>query len=101
MRHLPHEAQCAHEEAAVRPILLLTFLLTAVAGFAQNATASLATLPQAKDYVLKRASSYDRSGGNADFRRIAPGETLTLLDVPGPGEITHLWSTIASDDPHH
>ena len=85
----------------MRSILLLTCLLTAVAGFAQNPTASLATLPQAKDYVLRRASSYDRSGGNADFREIPAGGTLTLLDENGPGEVTHFWCTIATRDPNH
>ena len=33
--------------------------------------------------------------------QIAPGETLTLLDEAGPGLISHVWVTIASDDPHH
>jgi hypothetical protein len=62
--------------------------------FAQSASEWLGGLPQPKDYVQKRASSYDRSGGNADFRRIAPGETLVLLDEAGPGEITHIWTTM-------
>jgi hypothetical protein len=69
--------------------------------FAQKPSAWLADLPQAKDYVLKRSSSYDRTGGNADARPIAPGATLTLLDAAGPAVISHLWATIASDDPHH
>jgi hypothetical protein len=52
-------------------------------------------------YVQKRASSYDRSGGNDDFRKIAPGNTLTLLDDSGPGIITHIWVTIASPEQYH
>ena len=36
-------------------------------------------LTRPQDYVLKRVSSYDRSGGNADYRKIAPGATLTVL----------------------
>ena len=68
-------------------------------GFAQNATEWLAGLPQARDYVQKRASSYDRSGGNADYRRIAPGETLVLMDERGPGEITHFWTTMWAEGP--
>lgn len=67
----------------------------------QSSSESLSSLPEAKDYVQHRASSYDRSGGNADARSIAGGETLTLLDENGPGLITHAWVTIASDDPHH
>ena len=82
------------------PMLLVLWLLSLPA-FAQIPAASLETLPQVKDYVQHRSSSYDRSGGNADFRVLAPGETLSLLDQDGPGLITHLWVTIASDDPHH
>jgi len=51
---------------------------------------SLFSLTQLHDYVQKRVSSYDRSGGNADARPIAPGATLDLLDVNGPGVITHI-----------
>jgi hypothetical protein len=69
--------------------------------FSQHASSWLATLPEPNDYVQHRASSFDRSGGNADFRAIAPQETLTLLDEAGPGLITHVWFTIASEAPHH
>src|SRR5919204_193452 len=58
-------------------------------------------LTRAQDYILHRASSYDRTGGNADFREIPAGGSLTLLDENGPGEITHFWCTIASRDPNH
>jgi hypothetical protein len=67
----------------------------------QNLEAWLSSLPEMKDYVQHRSSSYDRSGGNADARSIAPGETLTLLDENGPGLVSHVWVTIASDDPYH
>jgi hypothetical protein len=76
-------------------------LLSAYAVFAQDPPTLLNDLPQAKDYVQHRSSSYDRSGGNADFRSIAAGETLTLLDAPGPGLVTHIWVTIDSQDPNH
>lgn len=79
----------------------LVFCLLVLAASGQTPDASLASLPQAKDYVQKRSSSYDRSGGNADFREIAPGATLTLLDADGPAIISHIWITIASDDPNH
>ena len=69
--------------------------------FSQDSGSWLSSLPQAKDYVQKRSSSYDRSGGNADARTIAGGETLTLLDEAGPGLISHVWFTIASGDPNH
>src|SRR6266852_4189303 len=78
--------------------LLLSLALTA---HAQDPNTWLSTLPQAKDYVQKRASSYDRSGANADFRTIAPGDTLTLMDESGPGLVSHIWVTIATNDPDH
>ena len=52
-------------------------------------------------YTMARSSSYDRSGGNGDARRVDPGETLTLLDAAGPGVVTHMWMTIASSDRDH
>jgi hypothetical protein len=82
-------------------LVLFTFCALSLPLFAQDPSNSLASLSQAKDYVQHRVSSYDRSGGNGDARRIAPGETLTLLDEAGPGIITHVWVTIASEDPDH
>ncbi|MGB7847838.1 MAG: glycoside hydrolase family 172 protein [Candidatus Acidiferrum sp.] len=62
---------------------------------------SLSKLIEPREYVQKRASSYDRSGGNADFRPIPPGETLTIVDEAGPGIITHVWFTLSSDEAYH
>ena len=67
--------------------------------FAQEQNLESLMLPH--DYVQKRASSYDRSGGNADYREIKPGDSLTLLDDSGPGIITHIWITIASPEKFH
>jgi len=80
---------------------LLLFCSVTLLGSAQDPGSWLNSLSQAKAYVQRRASSYDRSGANADFRTVAPGETVTLLDEPGPGLISHVWVTIASDDPDH
>ena len=33
--------------------------------------------------------------------KIAPGETISLLDASGPGLITHIWITIASPERYH
>ena len=35
---------------------------------------------------------------NIDARPIAPGETLTLAELEGPGEIRHIWFTIGALD---
>jgi hypothetical protein len=86
----------------------LGFLL-AILGWSMGALAQdsgglsglLPSLPEPHDYVLKRVSSYDRTGANADFRRIAPGAVLTLLDETGPGAITHIWITINSPEQFH
>ncbi len=32
---------------------------------------------------------------------LSPAHPLTLLDTDGPGKISHLWFTIASDEPYH
>ena len=80
---------------------LFAFCFLSLPLLSQDPSTWLFTLPQAKDYVQKRASSYDRTGGNADARTIPAGETLTLLDDAGPGMISHVWFTIASDDPNH
>ncbi|HNT34139.1 MAG TPA: DUF2961 domain-containing protein, partial [bacterium] len=47
-----------------------------------------------------RASSSDPNwqNGNWDARPIAPGETITLGDLEGPGIIKHIWFTIAAAD---
>lgn len=87
-------------------LFCLTFAVLACASLSAaqscvDTTAPLTAITQAHDYVQKRSSSYDRSGGNADYRPLAPGETLTVLDDSGPGLITHLWFTIASDEQFH
>ncbi len=82
-------------------IVVVFFGLSALAHAQSPAISTLSSLTQPHDYVQKRISSYDRTGGNADFRQIAPGETLTLLDEAGPGTITHVWITIATDEQFH
>jgi hypothetical protein len=56
---------------------------------------------QQQDYVLKRVSSSDPSGANADFRQVDPGGVLTLMDANGPGLLTHIWITVASPEADH
>jgi hypothetical protein len=84
-----------------KSLLVAVLCVATLPTLAQEPGGWLSNLPQAKDYVQKRASSYDRSGGNADYREIAAGGTLALFDESGPGLISHVWITIASDDPHH
>lgn len=53
------------------------------------------------DAKSKRISSYDRSGGNADYVKVPKGETVTLAEMTGAGIVTHIWITIASNDELH
>lgn len=43
-----------------------------------------------------RTSSTSPTGDNRDRLSIVRGETVTLLDVKGPGCVTHIWFTLAS-----
>src|ERR1700743_3591333 len=56
-----------------------------------------------KDFQTMRMSSSDPNwrNGNADSRPIAPGETLTLAQLDGPGRIVHFWNTIADREPYY
>ncbi len=68
------------------------------------AWAPLAGLSKAKNFTVGRQSSADPSGGNDDGRQdwpILPGETRTLAEIDGAGAITHIWTTIASEDRRH
>jgi len=46
----------------------------------------------------KRWSSYDKTGGNADFWMVPAGVTLTLGKMEGPGSIRHIWMTARQED---
>src|ERR1700675_2180287 len=88
-------------EVPLKQLALLLTLAFTLPALAQDPQASLDNLPQSKDYVQKRVSSYDTTGANADYRQFAGGESTTLLDVDGPGIITHIWFTIATGDAQH
>ena len=52
-------------------------------------------------YRSLKQSTYDRSGGNHDYRNIAPAGTLELFNAEGPGVITHIWFTISARSRMH
>ncbi len=60
----------------------------------------LAGLAQLRKGSSERASSSDANwrDGNGDARPIAPGGTLVLADLKGPGCINHIWNTIAANE---
>ncbi|MGA2430544.1 MAG: glycoside hydrolase family 172 protein [Candidatus Acidiferrum sp.] len=82
-------------------LLVLAFSSIAPEFSHAQIAATKVDLTQPQDYVLKRVSSFDRSGGNADYRQIAPGQTLTVLDADGPATLTHIWFTLSSPETAH
>jgi len=82
------------------------FLAEAQAAGAQSAnapagTASLPAYALAPAHKTLKQSSYDRTGGNADYFHIAPGESLNVFQSDGPGIITHIWFTINAHSSRH
>ena len=80
-------------------LLTLVFLGTALVIKAQDTE-----IWQLRDYVSHRISSYDTSGANDDGNwkdKIQPGETRVIGKVGGPGIISKMWFTIASDEYYH
>ena len=56
---------------------------------------------QQQNYTWHLVSSAEATGGNADYRTVTPGQTLTIFDVDGPAVISHLWFTISDSEPYH
>lgn len=42
----------------------------------------------------RRSSSFDRSGGNADYVSVAPGSSFALANIKGAGVVRHIWITV-------
>ncbi len=55
---------------------------------------------QQQTYTLRRSSSRESTGANADARTVTPGQTLTVLDADGPGMISHIWFTLDDGEPY-
>jgi hypothetical protein len=57
---------------------------------------SLNRLVALKTYRCARVSSYDTTGGNADFTILYGGERKIIADIRGAGVIRHIWMTLRS-----
>jgi hypothetical protein len=75
-------------------------LMLGACALAQETRAGV-DLTHPQRYTLHRASSTDPLGANADWQPLAPSATLTILDVDGPGQISHIWMTIADREKYH
>lgn len=76
----------------VLPALLSSLIALSASAQAVRGNIDL-THPQT--YTLHRIGSMDPTGGNRDSLRVLAGATATLMDVDGPGQISHLWVTIS------
>ena len=59
----------------------------------------LEDLARFREGRTKRISSYDRSGGNADYIKLDAGEIVDVARIEGAGVVKHLWFTLGSKDP--
>jgi len=84
----------AKRTAAAGTALFAIIVLAAVTVAAQEL---LGALSRPQNYVSKRVSSFDRTGGNKDSLTIKPGETAVLAELAGPGAIHHIWVTISAE----
>jgi Protein of unknown function (DUF2961) len=82
-------------------IILIAALIVFAAGRTEGQTAGwLPDITQQQNYTMHRSSSREPTGANADFRTVTQGQTLTILDVDGPGMISHLWFTLNDREPY-
>jgi hypothetical protein len=101
-----------------RLALSVLLCLAAALIWAQDGTGVLGSLAKPQDGRSMRATSSRRQGpdgkydpnaplkgdteeaSNFDNFRVAPGQTHVLMDVKGPGVITHMWITFLGPEPH-
>ena len=81
--------------------VLFALVIGSTLAMSAQSTVAQPDVTRQQTYTLHRASSTDPTGANADYRSVAPGATLTVLDADGPGTISHLWFTIATGEPYH
>ena len=77
-------------------IRLISFLVCFSALTLGQQNSPLDGLANLSNAISRRASSADRSGGNADWVPLKAGSSATLADIKGAGSIRHIWFTINS-----
>ena len=81
-------------------LLVTAGFMLATAGYAQELNWQ-PDLTRQQTYTVHRVSSTDPLGANDDSRKVPAGGTFTVMDVDGPGTISHIWFTIADNEPYH
>ena len=64
-----------------------------------NDFSTLKNLAILREGKRQRISSYDKTGGNADYVIIKPGKTHKIANIKGAGCINHIWMTIGEFPP--
>lgn len=75
--------------------LLMGLLAATPCGFSQTAT-GLAGLPYLKDFKKLRSSSNNPDWNSNDDSKA--GEMVVIADLQGPGQVNHIWLTIAANE---
>jgi len=78
--------------------LLWASLVTTSLWAEAPAGAGFSNLTTLTETTTARVSSFDPSGGNNDFRPLAPGETLVLANLEGTGIVRHVYFSIWGGD---
>lgn len=84
----------------MRALALGVFGLLVSMGAAAQIPGWMPDPTQQQTYALHRSSSAETTGANYDFRTVNPGQTLAVLDVDGPGMISHMWFTLSDREPY-
>lgn len=71
------------------------------AGSPGSAETDLPAYARAMNHRSLKQSSFDHTGGNRDFWPVEAGAEKTVFESDGPGIISHIWFTIATDSPNH
>jgi hypothetical protein len=82
------------------PPLWILFSLSVPAVASAQAPGWFPDPTRQQTYTLHRSSSREATGANADARTVTPGQTLTVLDVDGPGMVSHIWFTLDDPEPY-
>jgi hypothetical protein len=92
----------AERKDLMKRLLLTCLMMVSGVVFAQGPESDFLNplgLARLKNYSASRVSSDNRYVfSNDDSKRIMPGETLVMADLPGPGMVTHIWVTIADNE---
>lgn len=85
----------------MRRFSLIALLIAGASTLAAQSVTQWPDPTQEQNYTWHLASSAESTGGNADYRTVTPGQTLTILDADGPGVISHIWFTLGDGEPYH